>query len=65
MSKKAIKKEFTLFLSIKAEVDVTIAAESFEDALIAARELKVPDIISAKAGTGLNDYEVELTGVFK
>lgn len=61
MSKKKYK-TYTVCLKIDLMTDVEISAESLEDALIKARNLKTTDVIEFEGNH--NDSEIQVTGVF-
>lgn len=61
MSKKL--EVYTVAVQIDLWTDVEVKAESFEDALVKARELGVTDIVEFNGGH--NDSSVKITGVFK
>lgn len=61
MAKK--NKTYTVMLDIKLSTDVEISAESFEEALSKARELKTLDVVTFDGNH--NDSEVKVTGVFE
>ena len=53
---------YTVLLSLRLDTDLEISAESFEDALAKARELKTTDVVDFEGGH--NDSEITVTGVF-
>lgn len=54
---------YTVFVKVELETEVSVSAESFEEALSKARELKTTDIVSFD--TSHNDSSVQVVGVFK
>lgn len=60
MAKK--NKTFTVMLKVVLDTDVEISAESFEEALAKARELKTTDIVEFTGGH--NDSSIEVNGVY-
>lgn len=60
MAKK--NKYYTVCVEINLSTDVEIVAESFEDALIKAKEYKTTDIVTFNGNH--NDSSIKVIGVF-
>lgn len=61
MAKK--NQTFTVSMKVNLWTDVEVSAESFEQALEKARELKTTDLVTIDGSH--NDSEVEVVGVYK
>lgn len=62
MTKKKIN-SYTVSVDITLSTTVDIKAESFEEALAEARELKVPDVVEFEGD--YCDGDIAVSGVFK
>jgi hypothetical protein len=60
MAKK--NKTYTVMIKVMLRTDVEISAETFEEALAKARELKTPDVVQFDGSH--NDSEIEVEGVY-
>lgn len=59
-------KNYYAMVEVITMVNVPIRAESLEDALIKGKELKFEDIVEiADTEIDVNDYTLEVSGVFK
>lgn len=57
---------FTILAKMNIECELTIRAESWEEALKQAKDLKVPDFAHPKEGDCFNDFgEFELIAIIK
>lgn len=56
-------KEFNVSIALKIWVDVTVTAETFEQALIKGNELKLDKVLNS-AHNGCNDSSMKVTGVY-
>lgn len=59
----AKKHNYNVFVKVELETEISISAESFEEALTKARELKTKDVV--EFDTPHNDSNVEIVGVYK
>lgn len=64
MAKKN-KLNFTVMYDIKIEVDCPIVAESLEEALKGARDMKEASEILENNNVTYNDWNIKVTGVFE
>lgn len=60
MAKK--NKEFNVILKVVVETEISISADSYENALIKARELGVKDVV--EFDTSFNDGSIEISGIY-
>ncbi len=60
MAKK--NKEFNVILKVVVETEISISADSYENALIKARELGVKDVV--EFDTSFNDGSIEIGGIY-
>jgi hypothetical protein len=57
------KATFEVYFKIKLDVGKTIAANSFEEAITAAKALTVTDVVDLD-GLEYNDGEIEVSGIY-
>lgn len=66
MSKQTAKKQtFSIMVKAILEFNIDVVAESLEDAVAQAKDLKIGDIDAALPADGYNDYSIDVQGVFR
>ena len=58
-------KDYTIMVAVTLLIDVTVSAESLDDALSIGRKFTQQELFELGDSVGLNDYVAEVTGVFK
>lgn len=53
---------YDVLVNVRVETSITVAADSYEEALAKARDLKVKDVV--ELDTDFNDGDIAIVGVF-